>query len=84
MRPQRCGVEATMKRLVFAVLLGGVALAVGGASGLAAVWLAGGTALAAGFGWMIGGLPGGAGADGSSGADDGGDSGGDGGGGGGA
>lgn len=75
-----------MKRMLLAVLFGGVVLAVGGASGLALFWLAGGAALASGFGWMLGGLPGGAsGAEGGSGHDGGGsgDSGGDGGGGGG-
>jgi hypothetical protein len=34
-----------------------VVLVVGGTSGLGTVWLVGGTVLAGGFGWMLGGLP---------------------------
>jgi hypothetical protein len=75
-----------MKRVLLTALFGGVVLVVGGASGLAFVWLAGGAALAGGFGWMMGGLPGGAsgaegggGHDGSGSHDSGGDSGGGGG-----
>ena len=49
-----------MRRPLFAAGFGAIALLVAAASGLAAIWLAAGTALAAGFGWMLGGLPSGA------------------------
>lgn len=70
-----------MKRFALATILGGIVLLVGAAAGLAAFWLAAGTALAGGFGWMLGGLPSGPGAESQAGnGPDGGDSGGDGGG----
>ncbi len=72
-----------MKRIVLTIFFAGIVLLVGTASGLAAFWLAAGAALAGGFGWMLGGLPSGAGSDTNTGnGPDGSDSGGDGGGGG--
>ncbi len=72
-----------MKRLVLVTFLAGIVLVAGSAAGLAAFWLAAGTALAGGFGWMLGGLPSGPGSESHTGdGHDGGDSGGDGGGGG--
>jgi hypothetical protein len=48
-----------MKRIVLTTFFAGIVLIVGTAAGLAALWLASGVALAGGFGWMLGGLPGG-------------------------
>lgn len=48
-----------MKRIGLALLFGAVVLLVGGLSGLATFWLLLGTALAGGFGWLLGGAPGG-------------------------
>lgn len=78
-----------MKRIGLAALLAAVVLAAGGLSGLATPWLLLGTALAGGFGWMLGAMPGGPGRESQGGAGagetDGGEAGGgEGGGGGGA
>jgi hypothetical protein len=46
-----------MKRVMLAAGMGGLVLAVGAISGLGTIGLVAGTALAGGFGWMLGGLP---------------------------
>jgi hypothetical protein len=46
-----------MKRVLIVGGIGGIALLVGAAGALATLRLPAGTALAGGFGWMIGGLP---------------------------
>ncbi|WP_270936537.1 hypothetical protein [Falsiroseomonas oryzae] len=46
-----------MKRVAMTAGLGGIALLVGLASGVATLWLLSVSALAAGLGWMLGGTP---------------------------
>lgn len=64
-----------MKRILLAGFFGIVVLAVGSVAGLATLWLLAGTALAAGFGWMLGGMPSGPGSDAHTGGGNGGDGG---------
>lgn len=46
-----------MKRVLFALGFGLLVVVVGSSSGLDSIFVYGGAVLAAGFGWMFGGLP---------------------------